>query len=98
QLPSAAAPPRDAGARCTLDHLGIAVKSLDEAIAFYQALGLTVTGRGSGFQDDLLARLPLGDSRIELLQPVSPASALTHFLEARGPGLHHIALCVPDLA
>jgi LAO/AO transport system kinase len=82
----------------TIDHLGIAVTSLEQSIAFYQSLGLTVAHRETVVTEKVdVAMLPAGDSRIELLQPSAPDSPIAKFLEKRGPGLHHIALRVPDL-
>ena len=82
-----------------LDHLGIAVQSLNEAIAFYEALGLHVAHRETVAQEKVrVAMLPAGDSRIELLEPSAADSPISKFLEKRGPGLHHVALRVPDLA
>jgi LAO/AO transport system kinase len=82
----------------SIDHLGIAVNSLTESIPFYESLGLRAT------QTELIpaekvkvAMLPAGDSRIELLEPSAPDSPISKFLEKRGPGLHHVALRVPDL-
>src|SRR5581483_11817055 len=81
-----------------IDHLGIAVKSLDEAARFYESIGLTVNHRETVEQEKVhVAMLPAGDSRIELLEPSSPDSTIAKFLEKRGPGLHHVALRVPDL-
>ena len=85
-------------ARTTIDHLGIAVKSLEDAVAFYQSLGLAVAHRETVPAEKVeVALLPAGDSRIELLQPTAPDSPLAKFLEKQGPGLHHVALLVPDL-
>jgi LAO/AO transport system kinase len=87
------------GAAIQLDHLGIAVPSLNEAIAFYAALGLHVAHRETVTQEKVrVAMLPAGDSRIELLEPSAADSPISKFLEKRGPGLHHVALRVPDLA
>jgi LAO/AO transport system kinase len=84
--------------RIPIDHLGIAVKGLDESIAFYQALGLNVAHRETVPEEKVhVAMLPAGDSRIELLEPAAPDSPISKFLETRGPGLHHVALRVPDL-
>jgi LAO/AO transport system kinase len=81
-----------------IDHLGIAVNSLVESIPFYESLGLEVTHRESVLTEKVnVAMLPAGDSRIELLEPAAPDSPISKFLERRGPGLHHIALRVPDL-
>ncbi|SPE42317.1 fragment of methylmalonyl-CoA mutase accessory protein (part 2/2) [Candidatus Sulfopaludibacter sp. SbA3] len=82
----------------SIDHLGIAVPALDGAIPFYQALGLTVEHRETVATERVhVAMLPAGDSRIELLEPSAPDSPIAKFLEKRGPGLHHVALRVPDL-
>jgi LAO/AO transport system kinase len=82
-----------------IDHLGIAVCSLDEAAAFYESLGLRVSHRETVPAEKVrVAMLPAGESRIELLEPVSADSPISKFLEKRGPGLHHVALKVPNLA
>jgi LAO/AO transport system kinase len=82
----------------SIDHLGIAVNSLQEAEAFYESLGLEVTHHESIPAEKVnVALLPTGDSRIELLEPAAPDSPISKFLEKRGPGLHHVALRVPDL-
>ena len=81
-----------------IDHLGIAVNSLDEALAFYQTIGLAVAHRETVDTEKVrVAMLPAGDSRIELLEAAAPDSPIAKFLEKRGPGLHHVALRVPDL-
>lgn len=83
----------------SIDHLGIAVRALDESIAFYESLGLAVSHRETVPQEKVhVAMLPTAESRIELLEPAEPDSPISKFLEKRGPGLHHIALRVPDLA
>jgi LAO/AO transport system kinase len=82
----------------SIDHLGIAVQSLADSIAFYESLGLAVTHRESVATEKVdVAMLPVGDSRIELLEASSPDSPIAKFLEKRGPGLHHVAMRVPDL-
>jgi len=82
----------------SIDHLGIAVNSLQEAAAFYESLGLEVTHHESIPTEKVnVALLPAGDSRIELLEPAAPDSPISKFLEKRGPGIHHVALRVPDL-
>ncbi len=89
-------PKKLAGA--TIDHLGIAVKSLDQAAAFYESIGLAVEDRETVAAEKVhVAMLPAGDSRIELLEPSEADSPIAKFLEKRGPGLHHVALRVPDL-
>ncbi len=81
-----------------IDHLGIAVRSLGQARLFYEKLGLQVLGEETIEQEKVkLAMVPVGQSRIELLEPTTPDSAVARFLEKRGEGLHHIALHVDDL-
>ena len=81
-----------------IDHLGIAVHSLPQSIAFYESLGLAVTHRETVAAEKVdVAMLPAGDSRVELLAATGPDSPIAKFLEKRGAGLHHIALRVPDL-
>jgi LAO/AO transport system kinase len=90
--------PAVAAAAPTIDHLGIAVESLDQAIAFYQSIGLAATHRETVDNEKVrVALLPAGGSRIELLEPSAPDSAIRKYLDKRGPGLHHVALRVPDL-
>jgi methylmalonyl-CoA epimerase len=82
-----------------IDHLGIAVNSLEKALGFYeQQLGLSVSLRETVEQEKVkVAMLPAGDSRIELLEATGPDSVIAKFIEKRGEGLHHVALKVPDL-
>jgi methylmalonyl-CoA epimerase len=81
-----------------LDHLGIAVRDLDAACAFYALLGIAAEGREVVAQEQVeVAMLPLAAGRIELLQPTGADSPVARFLERRGEGLHHVALRVPDL-
>jgi LAO/AO transport system kinase len=90
---------RPAATSPRIDHLGIAVRSLDHALKFYESqLGLRVVLRDTVTQEKVnVAMLALGDPRIELLEPTEPDSVIGKFLEKRGEGLHHIALKVPDL-
>lgn len=82
-----------------IDHLGVAVKSLAAARTFYENLGLSVVGEETVPGEQVrLAMVPVGESRIELLEATSPASAIARFIARRGEGLHHIALRVNDLA
>jgi LAO/AO transport system kinase len=83
----------------SIDHLGIAVRSLDEALPFYESqIGLPVLSRETVEHEKVrVAMLPAGTSRIELLEPLDPSSTIAKFLEKRGPGLHHVAMKVPDL-
>lgn len=83
----------------TIDHLGIAVRSLDQALRFYRdQLGLTESARETIAAEKVhTSMLPLGDSRIELLEASEPGSVIAKFIEKRGEGLHHIAIKVPNL-
>ncbi|HTP30757.1 MAG TPA: methylmalonyl Co-A mutase-associated GTPase MeaB [Candidatus Acidoferrales bacterium] len=81
-----------------IDHLGIAVNSLADSLPFYQSLGLSAHRESVPKEKVEVAMLPTGDARLELLEPTAPDSPISKFLEKRGPGLHHIALRVPDLA
>jgi methylmalonyl-CoA epimerase len=82
-----------------IDHLGIAVRSLDRALEFYRdQLGLDVSLRETVEQEKVnVAMLPLGEPRIELLEPTEADSVIGKFLDKRGEGLHHVAIRVPDL-
>ena len=82
-----------------IDHLGVAVKSLAAARTFYENLGLSVVGEETVEGEQVrLAMVPVGESRIELLEATSPESAIARFIAKRGEGLHHVALRVTDLA
>ncbi|MGC2109369.1 MAG: methylmalonyl-CoA epimerase [Candidatus Korobacteraceae bacterium] len=82
-----------------IDHLGIAVKSLAEASKFYRKLGLQVMPEETVEAEKVrLAMVPVGESRIELLEPLSADSPIGRFLEKRGEGLHHVAIHVDDLS
>jgi methylmalonyl-CoA epimerase len=90
-----------AGANMThmIDHLGIAVKSLAQARKFYEKLGLEVVSEEVVEHEKVkVAMVPVGESRIELLEATSPDSVIAKFLEKRGEGLHHVAIHVPDLS
>ncbi|MDE3167003.1 MAG: methylmalonyl-CoA epimerase, partial [Acidobacteriota bacterium] len=77
-----------------LDHVAIAVPSLDSAIAFYQSIGLALRATETIAAEKVrVAMMP----PLELLEPTAADSPISKFLEKRGPGLHHIALRVPDL-
>ena len=82
----------------SLDHLGIAVKSLAAAKAIYEKLGLAVSAEETVSAEKVrVVMVPLGDTRLELLEPTSDDSVIAKFLVTRGEGLHHISLKVPDL-
>ncbi|HZS28000.1 MAG TPA: methylmalonyl-CoA epimerase [Candidatus Angelobacter sp.] len=83
----------------SIDHLGIAVRSLAEARKFYEALGMKVLGEEVVEHEKVrVAMVPVGESRIELLEATSDDSAIARFIARRGEGLHHVALSVPDLS
>jgi LAO/AO transport system kinase len=92
---SAPSPPE----QWAIDHLGIAVRSLEEALPFYERqLGMQVASSETVEHEKVrIAMLPAGASRIELLEPLNAESTIAKFIEKRGPGLHHVALRVPDL-
>jgi len=80
-----------------LDHIGIAVRSLD-AVKIYEALGLKVEHTEVvASQGVKTAFLAVGDSNLELLEPTGPDSAIAKFIEKRGEGIHHICLRVDDI-
>ncbi len=83
-----------------IDHLGIAVRSLEGALEFYERqLGFHVGLRETVAEEKVkVAMLPAGGPRIELLEATSPDSVIAKFIEKRGEGLHHVAVKVPDLA
>ena len=82
-----------------IDHLGIAVRSLDEAICYYeQALGLSCSGREEvPSQKVRTAFFTAGDIHLELLEPTSADSPIAKFLEKHGEGLHHVAFATDDI-
>jgi LAO/AO transport system kinase len=86
--------------RLRIDHLGIAVKSVESALGFYSGqLGMPVASRETVAHEKVnVAMLPAGGPRLELLEPTEADSVIGRFLEKRGEGLHHVALRVPDLA
>lgn len=83
-----------------INHLGIATNGIDEALKFWSdALGLeNVHTEIVEDQKVKVAMLPIGETRIELLEPTSEDSPISKFLAKRGPGIHHIAVEVDDIA
>src|ERR1700737_5400193 len=83
----------------SIDHIGVAVKSLAAAKGIYEKLGLNLapveTVEGEQVR---VVMVPLGESRLELLEPTSENSVIAKFIAQRGEGLHHVSLRVPDLA
>jgi methylmalonyl-CoA/ethylmalonyl-CoA epimerase len=81
-----------------IDHIGIAVRSVDEAAKMYELLGTTVSGyEDVEDQGVRVAMLPVGESRIELLEPLHEKSPVEKFLTTRGEGIHHIAVSVDNI-
>ena len=82
----------------SIDHIGIAVKSLSAAKAIYEKLGLSVSVEETVEQEQVrLVMVPVGESRLELLEATSEDSAIARFIAKRGEGLHHVCMKVPDL-
>ena len=81
-----------------IDHIGIAVVSIDDALGVYRALGLSEKHREEvPSQKVVTAFIPAGESRIELLEPTSEDSPVAKFLAKRGPGIHHLCFGVRDI-
>ena len=85
--------------RMKIDHIGIATRGIQDAMSFYRdALGLDVIETEEVAEQKVrVAMLPIGESRIELLEATSEDSPISRFLEKRGPGIHHIAVRVDDI-
>ena len=82
-----------------IDHLGIAVKSLSTAKSIYEKLGLTIQPEETVVAEKVrVIMVPVGESRLELLEATSEDSTIAKFISKRGEGLHHVCLKVPDLA
>ena len=80
-----------------IDHLGIAVASLEEGVRAYETLGFAVEATHDVPTEKVkTAFLPVGESHLELLEPTEPASVIARFLEKRS-GLHHVCIAVPDI-
>jgi methylmalonyl-CoA/ethylmalonyl-CoA epimerase len=82
-----------------IEHIGVAVSSLEEAVAAWTGnLGLEVSGYEDVPEEGVrVAMLPLGESRIELLESTRPDSPVGRFLARRGPGVHHLAIRVGNI-
>ena len=82
-----------------IDHLGIAVTDLDEALALYGGAFALVTHHREVLEDQGVeaVALQLGESVIELLRPIRDDSPVARFLAERGPGIHHVAYLVDDI-
>jgi methylmalonyl-CoA/ethylmalonyl-CoA epimerase len=82
-----------------VDHLGIAVRSIAEARRLYEILGLSLLHEEVVENEGVrTAMIPVGESRIELLEPLAEDTPLGRFLARRGEGLHHVALHVEDIS
>ena len=83
----------DEGAQ--LDHVGVAVRSIAAAKGFYELLGMRVVQEETLAQEGVkTAMLPVGESRVELLEPMGAETVIGRFLDKRGEGLHHVAVRV----
>ena len=82
-----------------INHIGVAVKSLEESLPFYRDhLGMSFAGIETVDEQKVrVAMLQVGESKIELLEPTSEESPVGKFLEKNGPGIHHIAYEVEDI-
>jgi len=82
-----------------IDHIGIATDSIAEAANFYrEALGLKIEETEEVAEQKVrVAMLPIGESRIELLEPTTSDSPISKFLAKRGPGIHHVAIQVENI-
>jgi methylmalonyl-CoA epimerase len=82
----------------SIDHLGIAVKSLTAAKGIYEKLGLGVSPEEIVEQEQVrLVMVPMGETRLELLEATSENSTIAKFIAKRGEGLHHVCIKIPDL-
>ena len=82
-----------------IDHIGVAVEDLDEAVALYsESFGMAVEHRETVEEQGVEAvLLGIGESHVELLRPLAPDTAVGKFLERNGPGLHHVAYGTDDI-
>jgi methylmalonyl-CoA epimerase len=82
----------------SIDHIGVAVKSLEAAKGIYEQLGLKLSPEETVEAEQVrVVMVPLGETRMELLEPISENSVIARFIAKRGEGLHHVSLRVPDL-
>lgn len=82
-----------------IDHIGVAVEDLDEAVALYEgSLAMPLVHRETVESQGVEAvLLDIGDGHVELLRPLSPDTPVGKYLSKRGPGLHHVAYAVDDI-
>jgi methylmalonyl-CoA/ethylmalonyl-CoA epimerase len=85
--------------RIKVDHIAVVVEDMDTALAFWRdAVGLPLEGTEANEAEAVdVAFLPVGDTRIELLQPTSDDSGIAKYMQKRGAGIHHICLAVADI-
>jgi len=82
-----------------IDHIGIAVKSIAAARGIYEKIGLSISQEETVAQEKVrVVMVPVGETRIELLEATSDDSTIAKFIAKRGEGLHHISMRVPNLA
>lgn len=81
-----------------IDHIGIAVQSIEETVKNYELLGLKCKGIEELKERGLkVAIFQIGDNKLEFLQPLNPDTAISNFLAKRGEGIHHIAIEVKEI-
>ena len=81
-----------------IDHIGVAVRSIEEGRKLYESLGLEVAHIEEVESEGVrVAMIPCGESKIELLEPTRDDSPIAKFLEKRGPGIHHVCLGSDDI-
>jgi methylmalonyl-CoA epimerase len=81
-----------------IDHIGVAVKSIEEALIFYQDLGLKVAHTEAEWEQRVVvAFMPAGESEVELIEPIDKDGPMARFLQKRGEGMHHICFEVIDI-
>ena len=81
-----------------IDHLGIAVNNIEQARRLYESLGFTVLEEEEGEEGVRSVMIPLGESRVRLIEPLGKGTDLGKFLAQHGEGLHHLALHVDDIS
>ncbi|MCL4534280.1 MAG: methylmalonyl-CoA epimerase [Bacteroidetes bacterium] len=80
-----------------IDHIGIAVKEIDAVLKLYRdLLGLKVTAASQGKSQNMVF-MPVGESQLEIMEPVDPEAAVGKYIERRGEGIHHICFQVDDI-
>jgi methylmalonyl-CoA epimerase len=92
--------PDEMGGIGRIHHVAVVVRDLDAALAFYRDMLRLPVELVLPIESDgvTIAFLPVGESRIELVQPTDPTTGVARFLDARGEGFHHVCLEVPDIA